>query len=52
MRNYRFPIRKGGIFSNDKEIKGLCGVLLYAAQGILQIDAARTEKNSFWMETI
>ena len=27
------------------------GVLLYAAQGILQIDAARAEKSPFRMET-
>ena len=52
MRNYRFPIRKGEIFRSGKEIKGLRGgVLLYAAQGILQIDTTRAEKNPFRMET-
>ena len=52
MRNYRFPIRKGEIFRSGKEINGLRGgVLLYAAQGILQIDTARAEKNPFRMET-
>ena len=28
------------------------GVLLYAAQGITQIDAARAEKSTFRMETM
>ena len=52
MRNEWFPIRKGGIFRPDKEIKGLRGgVPLYAAQGIPQIDTVRAEKNPFRMET-
>jgi hypothetical protein len=53
MWNYRFTIRKGEIFRHGKEIKGLRGgVLTYAAQGILKIDAARAEKSPFRTETI
>jgi hypothetical protein len=52
MRNYWFPIRKGGIFRSGQEIKELRGgILLYAAQVIPQIDTARAEKNPFRMET-
>jgi hypothetical protein len=52
MRNYQFPIRKVGIFSPGKEIKGLRGgVRLYAAQVILMIDTARAEKHPFRTET-
>ena len=53
MRNYWFPIRKGGIFRSGQEIKELHGgILLYAAQVIPQIDTARAEKNPFRTETI
>jgi len=52
MRNYRFPIRKGGIFRPGKEIKGLRGgVHRYAAQANLKIDAAWAEKDPFRTET-
>ena len=52
MRNYWFPIRKGGFLRSDQEIKGLRGgILLYAAQAIPQIDTARAEKNPFRKET-
>ena len=52
MRNYRFLIRKGGIFRSGKEIKGLRGgVHVYAAQVSPQIDTARAEKDPFWTET-
>ena len=52
MRNYWFPIRKGGILRSGQEIKGLRGgILLYAAQVIPQIDTARAEKNPFRTET-
>ena len=52
MRNYWFPIRKGGIFRPGKEIKGLRGgVHRYAAQVSPKIDAARAEKNPFRTET-
>jgi hypothetical protein len=53
MRNYWFPIRKGGLFRPGKEIKGLRGgVHRYAAQVSQKIDAAWTEKNPFRTETI
>jgi len=52
MRNYWFPIRKGGIFRPGKEIKGLRGgVHRYAAQASPKIDAASAEKNPFRTET-
>ena len=52
MRNYWFPIRKGGLFRPGKEIKGLRGgVHRYAAQASPKIDAAWAEKNSFRTET-
>jgi hypothetical protein len=52
MRHEQFPIRKRGVFRPGKEVKELRGgVLLYAAQSILKIDAARVEKNRFRTET-
>ena len=46
------PIQKSAIFYKIKEIKGLRGgVLLYAAQGIPQIDADIVKKCHFWMDT-
>ena len=52
MRNYWFPIRKAGIFSLGKEIKGLRGgVHRYAAQAIQKIDAARGKKHPFRTDT-
>ena len=48
-----FPIQKCAIFCKFKKIKELCGgVLLYAAQAILQIDAEIAEKGHLWTETI
>jgi len=48
MRNYWFLIRKAGIFSPGKGIKGLRGgVHRYAAQAILKINAAQGEKAPF-----
>ena len=45
-------VRKGGIFRTGKEIEGLRGgVPWYAAQASPKIDAARTEKDPFRMET-
>jgi len=53
MRNYLFPIRKGGIFCSGKETEGLRGgVHRYAAQASLKVDAARAEKHPFRTETI
>jgi hypothetical protein len=52
MEDQQFPIRKGDIFRTGKEIEGLRGgVLGYAAQANPKIDAARTEKGPFRMET-
>jgi len=52
MRNSRFPIRKAGIFSSDKEIEDLRGgVQMYAAQENPKIDAVRGKKRLFRMET-
>ncbi|MGB7909671.1 MAG: hypothetical protein WCF58_16765 [Syntrophobacteraceae bacterium] len=52
MRHSKFPIRKEGIFRSGEEIKGLRGgVLEYAAQASPKINAARTEKAPFRMET-
>ncbi len=52
MERWQFPIRKGGIFCTGKEIEGLRGgVHWYAAQASPKIDAARTEKDPFRMET-
>ncbi|MGO9416268.1 MAG: hypothetical protein ACLP51_14160 [Syntrophobacteraceae bacterium] len=45
-------VRKVGIFRTGKEIEGLRGgVLGYVAQASPKIDAARTEKDPFRMET-
>jgi hypothetical protein len=53
MRNYWFPIRKGGIFRPGQKIKGLRGgVHRYAAQASPKIDAAWAKKNPFRTETI
>jgi hypothetical protein len=52
MRNYWFPIRKVGIFSPGKEIKGLRGgVHGYAAQASPKIDATRRKKHPIRTET-
>ncbi len=52
MEHWQFPILKGGIFRTGKEIEWLRGgVLGYAAQASPKIDAARTEKDPFRMET-
>jgi hypothetical protein len=49
---YEFPIQKCLIFSKLNEIKELHGgVLLYAAQAILPIDAEIVEKGHLWTET-
>ena len=49
----QFPIQKYAIFCKFKEIKELHGgILLYAAQGIPQIDAEIAEKGHLWTETI
>ncbi|MGD0399551.1 MAG: hypothetical protein ABSC04_11605 [Syntrophobacteraceae bacterium] len=52
MERQQFSIRKGGIFRTGKEIEGLRGgVPGYAAQASPKIDAARTAKDPFRMET-
>ena len=47
-----FPIQKCGFLPKVKEIKRLCGgVVYYAAQASAQIDAEMGQKDHFWMET-
>jgi len=47
-----FLIQKPAIFRKIKEIKHLSGgVVLYAAQTNVQIDAEIAEKGGFWAET-
>ena len=47
-----FSFQKGVSFSKVKEIKGLRGgVLMYAAQAKLQIDAEIGKNGPFWTET-
>jgi hypothetical protein len=47
-----FPIQKCGFLSKVKEIKRLCGgVVYYAAQARAQIDAEIGKKDHLWMET-
>jgi hypothetical protein len=47
-----FLIWKPAIFRKVKEIKHLSGgVVLYAAQANVQIDAEIAEKGGFWTET-
>jgi len=52
MEQRKFLIRKPEIFRKVKEIKHLSGgVVLYAAQTNVQIDAEIAEKGGFWTET-
>jgi hypothetical protein len=52
MTRNTFLIRKRAIFRKAKEIKDLSGgVVLYAAQSKLQIDAGIAEKGRFRTET-
>ena len=47
-----FPIQKCGFLPKVKEIKRLCGgVVYYAAQANAQIDAEIRQKDHSWMET-
>ena len=47
-----FPIQKCGFLPKVKEIKRLCGgVVYYAAQASAQIDAEIGQKDHLWMET-
>ncbi|MGD9139490.1 MAG: hypothetical protein PVH42_22190, partial [Desulfobacterales bacterium] len=47
-----FPIQKCGFLPKVKEIKRLCGgVVYYAAQVSAQIDAEIGQKDHLWMET-
>jgi len=47
-----FPIQKCGFLPKVKEIKRLCGgVVYYAAQARVQIDAEIGQKDHLWMET-
>lgn len=53
MRHYLFPIQKQGISLPGKEIEELCGGIhqWYALRANPNIDAARTEKDRYRMET-
>ena len=47
-----FPIQKCGFLPKVKEIKRLCGgVVYYAAQANAQIDAEIGQKDHLWMDT-
>jgi hypothetical protein len=47
-----FPIKKCGFLPKVKEIKRLCGgVVYYAAQASAQIDAEIGQKDHLWVET-
>jgi len=47
-----FPIQKCGFLPKVKEIKSLCGgVVYYAAQARAQVDAEIGQKDHLWMET-
>jgi len=51
--NFEFLIQKPVFFRKVKDIKHLSGgVVLYAAQTNVQIDAEIAEKDGFWTETI
>ena len=48
-----FTIQKLGFLSKLKDIKRLCGAVVYsAAQANAQIDAEIGQKDHLWMETI
>ena len=52
MKQHEFLIWKPAIFRKVKESKHLSGgVVLYAAQTNVQIDAEIAEKGGFWTET-